>query len=540
MIAQLPFLQALGFALINSLWQYSFLWLCYALFSLYNYNATRKYLLAIVLQFLGFGWFLVTFIYFYIQPNQIATYTNIFTQFEPAFWGTSSLKILVLNTVSQGEKLLPYLSILYLVLLSRLCLQYLKCYQNTQLLRAKGIAKPSIELKLFINKTAFHFGIKRIVQVSLSSTITTPLTIGFYKPIILLPIAILNNLSTQQIEAVLIHELAHIKRQDYFINLLVSVVETVLFFNPFVKLLCKQIKKERENCCDDQVLNYKYNVNLYASALLVIARYNNKMQNNFIMAAADSNYTLLHRVKRMIEVQHHKPNYKQQLIALLFLISSISSLFVFVQVKQFDRNFAASKVVIKKTDLGSLSTHTTPLSNASFTLIDDAGKKALREKTSARRRDNKHYSIKNNIAKKLSKSTEAYQQKDILDDVEAAASIGNGSEIANLSAPSVDQQIVDYLIVPEVPVIPTYIQISADVPDEILPTLPIAEHWSYSYNGKPRVIILPNVSPMFTIPSETSVRSDIQPLQILKSPTKLDETLKKKALKFKKKIVIRI
>ena len=128
-----------------------------------------------------------------------------------------------------------------------------------------------MDWKIFVKQVSYQLGIKKNVTIYLSELVTTPMTIGFLKPIILVPLASINHLSAEQIEAVLLHELAHIKRLDYLFNLFLSVAETILFFNPFSQLISKTIKKERENSCDDWVLQFKYNPSMYAEALLRIA-----------------------------------------------------------------------------------------------------------------------------------------------------------------------------------------------------------------------------------------------------------------------------
>jgi len=111
-----------------------------------------------------------------------------------------------------------------------------------------------VEWRLFVQQLAQQLGIKKTVRIYLSGSITSPLTLGFWKPVILVPLASINHLTTKQVEAVLLHELAHIKRYDYLYNIILSVIEAVLFFNPFTQLISKQLKRERENCCDDWVL----------------------------------------------------------------------------------------------------------------------------------------------------------------------------------------------------------------------------------------------------------------------------------------------
>ena len=104
----------------------------------------------------------------------------------------------------------------------------------------------STKWKTFVAETSNRLNIKKDVAIKISKSITTPLTIGFIKPIILIPIASINNLTAAQLEAVLLHELAHIKRQDYLINLLLMMIDVLMFFNPFSKCISNQINIERE------------------------------------------------------------------------------------------------------------------------------------------------------------------------------------------------------------------------------------------------------------------------------------------------------
>jgi hypothetical protein len=170
-------------------------------------------------------------------------------------------------------------------------------------------------------------GIKKPVQVYISQWISSPMTIGFLKPIILIPVAALNNLTTQQLEAILLHELSHIKRQDYIINLLLSLIQTVLYFNPFIKLFIKRIEIERENCCDELVLQFEYDKHGYAAALLQLEKNTHEVPA-LVMAAAQKNH-LLHRIEKIVGVKR-KPVFNTTHFAgafaavlLLFVINSI-------------------------------------------------------------------------------------------------------------------------------------------------------------------------------------------------------------------------
>lgn len=143
--------------------------------------------------------------------------------------------------------------------------------------------------------------LKMVKAVSLyfSEHIQIPLTIGHLKPIIIFPIALINNLDTDQVEAILLHELAHIQRNDYLLNILQCIMETILCFNPFVWLISKTIRQEREYCCDDMVIDEECSNFTYSKALLIIAQQNHQ---NYALAMASTGankYPLLNRIKRL-------------------------------------------------------------------------------------------------------------------------------------------------------------------------------------------------------------------------------------------------
>src|SRR5205823_1023949 len=146
--------------------------------------------------------------------------------------------------------------------------------------------------------------------------VSSPVTIGYLKPIILLPVAALNHLSTAQVEAVLLHELSHIRRYDYLINLIVSVIHTLLYFNPFVKAFINTMEAEREACCDELVLQFGYDKVGYASALLHLEKTSRQYQALALAAAGKQN--LLTRIEKIVGMEKKK-TFKLVQIVPLFL-----------------------------------------------------------------------------------------------------------------------------------------------------------------------------------------------------------------------------
>ncbi|MFZ6023338.1 MAG: M56 family metallopeptidase [Bacteroidota bacterium] len=325
---QSAFLRALGYSIANSLWQVALLWLVYIVISaVLKPSASRKYMLAASLQTIGFIWFVFTLQFYYSEYNRFLSLestgldSKTIATLVPQGQGFRSL---IIEWMIRGEQLLPYLSVAYLLLMIVLCVRWVLGYRYTIMIRRQGLLKIPVDWRLFVKNTAQQLGITRNVSIYLSDRIGSPLTIGFIKPLILVPVASINHLTVSQLEAVILHEMAHIKRYDYLVNILLSVTEISLFFNPFTQLLSKQIKKERENSCDDWVLQFKYSAETYAEALLRIAQL--QATPALVMAAKGSNENeLLSRVKRMIGVQEQGFNYRKQLLAFLLVTGILSS-----------------------------------------------------------------------------------------------------------------------------------------------------------------------------------------------------------------------
>ncbi len=159
-----------------------------------------------------------------------------------------------------------------------------------------GLQKPGVDLRLFTSLKAHQFGITRKVKLWFSSTINTPVTFGFFKPVILLPVALVNNISTRQAETLIIHELIHIRTNDYLLNWFLLFTETVFFFNPFIHRFCSQVRMEREKNCDMGVMAFEYSPVLYAETLLQAERMK-QLVPGFQLAAVNRKKQLLNRIR---------------------------------------------------------------------------------------------------------------------------------------------------------------------------------------------------------------------------------------------------
>jgi beta-lactamase regulating signal transducer with metallopeptidase domain len=282
------FLQSIGWAVANSFWQAAILWTLYQSATYFHKKlpALVKFQLSLSLIFISAIWFGFTALQNYIQ----LTASNI----------TSSPHWII--QVELLNQILPFVAVIYFGILCFHIYQFVRQYLQLRFISKKGLLKAPADIRLFTATTALHLGIKKKVQVWFSSHVDVPSVTGFIKPIILLPVAVINHLSTDQVNAILLHELAHIKRNDFLLNLLQSLVALILFFNPFVTLLNAIAKKERENCCDDWVINFRYNQKEYARALLVLEEQRHQHLRLAVSATNDKKI-LLQRIKRLL-AQH--------------------------------------------------------------------------------------------------------------------------------------------------------------------------------------------------------------------------------------------
>jgi beta-lactamase regulating signal transducer with metallopeptidase domain len=144
-----------------------------------------------------------------------------------------------------------------------------------------------------------RIGVSRPVRLFRSALVQVPTAIGWLHPVILLPASTLTGLSPRQIESILAHELAHIRRHDYVVNLLQSLVETLLFYHPGVWWVSNRIREERELCCDDLAVGVAGDPVLYAEALCQLER----MRGEAVaLAVAASGGSLLARITRLCGV----------------------------------------------------------------------------------------------------------------------------------------------------------------------------------------------------------------------------------------------
>jgi GWxTD domain-containing protein len=185
-----------------------------------------------------------------------------------------------------------------------------------QRLRRRGVCAAPGLWQERLHALASRVRISRPVLLLESCLTDTPVTFGWLRPVILLPIGLAAGLPPEQVEAILLHELAHIRRYDYAVNLLSTFVEGLLFYHPAVWWVARVIRAERENCCDDFVVVQRADTRAYAAALARL-EHNRSLATEAALAASGGN--LMKRIRRLL-AEPERPRSATALVVSLFLL----------------------------------------------------------------------------------------------------------------------------------------------------------------------------------------------------------------------------
>jgi uncharacterized protein (TIGR03435 family) len=184
-----------------------------------------------------------------------------------------------------------------------LWLRLLAGWTLTVRLRSRMTRPAPHEWQQKLNRLKTRIGLSRPVRLLVSTPVKTPVVVGWLRPVVLVPLSALASLSPDQMEAILLHELAHIRRHDYVVNVLQSVVEALLFYHPAVWWISDHIRAERELCCDDVAVGLTGDAIAYARALAELAAPRTAQLN---VAAAATGGCLADRIARLLG--HPRPD----------------------------------------------------------------------------------------------------------------------------------------------------------------------------------------------------------------------------------------
>ncbi|MBV8390157.1 MAG: M48 family metalloprotease, partial [Mucilaginibacter sp.] len=320
--------QVVGVAVIHSLWQGLFIYLGLRLIILMfpQLSAATKHNAAMT----GLAFITVWFIYTFSTEINNHTWVVINANNKdilPAVFGMPlhfGHDVTLTTRYNYAiEWLMPYVTIVYMIGLLFNTGQL--AWSRKKINRIRQTMSIDVQLQLKVDQFVKMLDITDKVRFGLSRMVDAPCMVGYFKPVILLPFTLSTYLSAEEIEIIILHELAHIKRNDYLVNLAQQVMSVLLFFNPFAQLINRIINHERENSCDDIVIEASNKPLVYAHALLKLEQ-TRQQEWQLALAATGKKYHLLNRIERIMKTKKPIGNARHILLAFSLLVASITGL----------------------------------------------------------------------------------------------------------------------------------------------------------------------------------------------------------------------
>ncbi|MGB3077656.1 MAG: M56 family metallopeptidase, partial [Saprospiraceae bacterium] len=186
----------------------------------------------------------------------------------------------------------------------------------------RSVAAPLIPVQNIVNDLIHRLQIRIKPLVSESGYVSSPVTIGHIKPVILFPIGIINQLNPQEVEAILTHELAHIVRRDYLSNLIQSFIETIFYYHPVTWWISNKVRTERENRADDLAISWCGDHVGYAKALITVQEMELGNAPSLSIGFASGKGAMLARIQRILHIPYKNHNQMEKTVLI-----SLCSLF---------------------------------------------------------------------------------------------------------------------------------------------------------------------------------------------------------------------
>ncbi len=327
-----PLAQAFGLTVAHSLWQITLIW---AVFKLLEWKLNRQhqavYLLSISAMVAATLWSVFTFTTEWARLKPLddsflpdGNLDPVVSSFVSAENGSGTLSLWD-STQFWLESHSAQIGWAWLICAGLLWLRLIGGWYLAQRLRIRDVLMVADSFQYLCRDWVEKLKINPKIQLLESPHIAEPLTLGFWKPVVLFPVGMLLQLSPTQVEALLLHELAHIRRHDYLVNLFQLGLEVCFFYHPLFWLLSREARSRREFCCDELVLKHTADPILYAQTLTDLQLSFLQPSNQFVMnATGKSRFTerILH-IMGMSPKRSARPNFLLALLLpLAFALSS--------------------------------------------------------------------------------------------------------------------------------------------------------------------------------------------------------------------------
>lgn len=323
-------INAIGWALFHSIWQFLLIavFLSIMLSILSRFSSHFRYFVASM----GYVFFLslaiITFIRNYektpeqtvttiqssnIKPIQNTIHTTIKQEAEEVEPTTSKLETWINKLTSFSKKRFPLLVHIWLLGIVILSLRFLGNLAYVHRLKNyRTIPVENYWLRA-MERLKTTMAVKSTVKLAKSSLTRSPMVVGYLKPVILLPMSAVSGISVHEMECIIAHELAHIKRNDYLMGLLQKLVGILFFYHPAIWWISVITKAERENCCDDLAVAATGDSVSFVKAIAKMEEH--RQSTRLAVAFTGQKNTLLKRVQRLLNQRKMKSNFIEGFIA---------------------------------------------------------------------------------------------------------------------------------------------------------------------------------------------------------------------------------
>lgn len=301
-----PLLQTTAWALIHFVWQGCFIWLATALALRMARSLGPNVRYLITCAGLALCLLLPISTFMYLRPMVLRQVGELAlavpeastpTPANPSFPIVAERVVALPHQIgSLVEERLPLLLEGWLLGSLLLALRFGGGWLHLLMVR-RAVSQASKTLQDRLDRLAREFGLSRPIRLAISSRINTPMVAGWLRPLLLVPAGLLTGMDPAGLEALLVHELAHIRRHDYFVNVVQCVVEILLFYHPAVWWLSRRIRTERELCCDDAAVQWCSDPLFYAETLTHLSELRSE---TLAPALAAGGGDLMFRIKRLV------------------------------------------------------------------------------------------------------------------------------------------------------------------------------------------------------------------------------------------------
>jgi beta-lactamase regulating signal transducer with metallopeptidase domain len=287
-----PWVDRLGWTLLHFLWQGALIAALFAIARFFARKPGTRYALACIALVAMVA---APFVTFGIVGSISATVAG------PAAPASDPVPPAVFQTylpaLSSWERIFPWLVASWFAGVIAFSVRLIGGWFAATRMRLASASSAPPEWQRTLERLAQRMGVSRPVRLLLSGSVETPVVIGWLRPAILTPVAALTGFPAGYLEALLAHELAHIRRHDFPVNVLQKTAEALLFYHPALWWVSNQIRMERELCCDDLAVAVSGDVLTYARALAELESLRPAHAN---LAVAANGGSLVNRIQRLL------------------------------------------------------------------------------------------------------------------------------------------------------------------------------------------------------------------------------------------------